>query len=68
MELSIGQLIMPKYVKINEPDILDEQKKPFALFDNLLVRKQISLSKKLCDRLLKDSRPVEKLRFGQSTN
>lgn len=27
MELSIGQLIMPKYVKINEPDILDEQKK-----------------------------------------
>lgn len=31
MELSIGQLIMPKYVKINEPDILDEQKKkPFA--------------------------------------
>lgn len=31
--------------KINEPDILDEQKKPFALFDNLLVRKQISLSK-----------------------
>lgn len=45
MEISIGQLIMPKYVKINEPDILDEQKKPFALFDNLLVRKQISLSK-----------------------
>lgn len=27
MEISIGQLIMPKYVKINEPDILDEQKK-----------------------------------------
>lgn len=31
MELSTGQLIMPKYVKINEPDILDEQKKTFCL-------------------------------------
>lgn len=30
MEISIGQLIMPKYVKINEPDILDEQKNTFA--------------------------------------
>lgn len=26
MELSIGQLIMPKYVKINEPDILMNKK------------------------------------------